>query len=106
MLNTGITVLGDEFKDVLLKLCAHVINPAAWCDFKMEQPRVLSRFKDIEDRAIFVWPWNKNAQTKQKQQTNGKKAIWLVYRTDTNARGFLLVKQTLRGWKKLHAREL
>ena len=50
------------------------------------------------DRAIFVWPWNENAQTKQKQQTNGNRAIWLVYRTDTNARGFWLVKRTL-GWK-------
>ena len=49
------------------------------------------------NRAIFVWPWHENARTKQKQQTNGNRAIWLVYRTDTNARGF---------WKKLHAREL
>ena len=29
----------------------------------------------------------------------------MVYRTDTNARGFWLVKRTL-GWKKLHTREL
>ena len=47
---------------------------------------------------IFVWPWNKNARTKQKEQTNGNRAIWLVYRTNTNARGFWLVKRTL-GWK-------
>ena len=47
---------------------------------------------------IFVWPWNENARTKQKQQTNGNRAIWLVYRTDTNARGLWLVKRTL-GWK-------
>ena len=40
--------------------------------------------------AIFVWPCIariENAQTKQKQQTNGKRAIWLVYGTDTNAPG-------------------
>ena len=43
-------------------------------------------------RAIFVWPWNENARTKQKQQTNENGAIWLVYR--------------MLGWKKLHAREL
>ena len=49
-------------------------------------------------RAIFVWPWNKKARTKKKQQTNGNRAIWLVYGTDTNARGFWLVKRTL-GWK-------
>ena len=49
-------------------------------------------------RVIFVWPWNKNARTKQKQQTNGNRAIWLVHRTNTNARGFWLVKRTL-GWK-------
>ena len=51
-----------------------------------------------KNRAIFVWPWNENARTKQKQQTKGNRAIWLVYRTDTNARGFWLVKRTL-GWK-------
>ena len=50
-------------------------------------------------RAIFVWPWDENARTKQKQQTNGNRAIWLVYGTDTNERGFWLVKRTL-GWKK------
>ena len=49
-------------------------------------------------REIFVWPWNENTRTKQKQLTKGKRAIWLVYRTDTNASGFWLVKQTL-GWK-------
>ena len=48
-------------------------------------------------RAIFVWPWNENAQTKQKQQMNEYRTIWLFYRTDTNARGFWLVKRTL-GW--------
>ena len=37
------------------------------------------------DRAIFV-KWNENI------------AIWLVYRTNTNAREFWLVKRTL-GWK-------
>ena len=47
-------------------------------------------------RAIFVWPWNENEQTKQKQQTNRKRAIWLVYRTDTKERGFWLVKRTLK----------
>ena len=30
----------------------------------------------------------------QKEQTNENRAIWLVYRMDTNARGFWLVKQT------------
>ena len=39
----------------------------------------------LKIRAIFVWPWNENAPTKQKQQTNENRAIWLVYRTDTNA---------------------
>ena len=47
---------------------------------------------------IFVWSWNENVWTKQKQQTKGNRAIWLVYRTNTNARGFWLVKRTL-GWK-------
>ena len=47
---------------------------------------------------IFVSTWNENARTKQKQQTNGNRAISLVCRTDTNARGLWLVKRTLR-WK-------
>ena len=58
------------------------------------QPEVSS------DRAIFECPWNENARTKQKQQTNEKRVIWVVYRTDTNARGFCLVKRTL-GWKNV-----
>ena len=49
-------------------------------------------------RAIYIWPWNENARTIQKQQKNGNRANWLVYRTDTNAGGFWLVKGTL-GWK-------
>ena len=54
--------------------------------------------RGFQNRAVFVWPWNENARTKQKQQTNGNRAIWSVYRTDTNARGFWLVKPTL-DWK-------
>ena len=38
-------------------------------------------------------------RTKKGKQTSGNRAIWLVYRTDTNARGFWLVKRTLK-WKK------
>ena len=49
-------------------------------------------------RVIFVWLWNENAPTKQKQETNGNRAIWLVYQMDTNARGLWLVNRTL-GWK-------
>ena len=56
-------------------------------------------------RAIFSWSWNKNARTKQKQQTNGNRAIWLAYRTDTNTRGFWLVKRTLM-WKNFMPKEL
>ena len=40
----------------------------------------------------------KTREQNTKQYTNGIRAIWLVYRTDTNARGFWLVKRTL-GWK-------
>ena len=39
--------------------------------------------------------FNENARTKQKQQTTGNRAIALVYRTDTNARGIWLVKRML-----------
>ena len=60
--------------------------------------RTWCHVKTLNTRAIFVWPWNENALTKQKQQTNGNRVIWLVYRTDTNALGFWLVKRML-GWK-------
>ena len=51
----------------------------------------------VLNKAIFVWPWKENAR-KQKQQTNGNRAIWLVNRTDTNVHGFWLAERTL-GWK-------
>ena len=54
---------------------------------------------------IFVWLWSENARTKQKQQTSENRAIWFVCRTDTNTRGFWLVKQTL-GWKNFMPEEL
>ena len=50
--------------------------------------------------SIFVWPWNEYTRTKQKQQINENRAIWLVNRTDTNARGFWSVQRTL-GWKNV-----
>ena len=47
------------------------------------------------------WKRVNKAETKK----NGNRAIWLVYRTDTNARGFCLVKQTL-GWKTFMLEEI
>ena len=38
-------------------------------------------------------------------KTNGNRAIWLVYRTDTKARSFWLVKRTL-SWKNFMPKEL
>ena len=55
-------------------------------------------------RAVFLWPWNEKARTKQKQLTNGKRTIWLFYRTDTNARVFWLPANARL--KNLHAWEL
>ena len=55
-------------------------------------------YKYCLDRAIFLWPWNQNAHTNQKQQTNENRATWLECQTDRNTRGFWLVKRTL-GWK-------
>ena len=37
-------------------------------------------------RGIFVWRWNRHENARRKQQTNRNRAIWLVYRTDTNLR--------------------
>ena len=47
----------------------------------------------------------KTHEQNKKKQRNRNRAIWLVYRTDTNAWGFWLVKRTL-WWTKIHAREL
>ena len=46
-------------------------------------------------RVIFTWRWNENLRTKQKQQMNSYTVIWLVYRTDTNACGFWLLKRSI-----------
>ena len=56
-------------------------------------------------RAIFIWLWNENTPTKQKQETNGIRAVWLVYQIDTNVHGFWLVNRTL-GWKNFMPQEL
>ena len=56
-------------------------------------------------RATFIWLWNENAPTKQKQEMNGIRAIWLVYQIDTNVHGFWLVNRTL-GWKNFMPQEL
>ena len=67
-----------------------------WLAVRLEYRQGLYGTTTIE--RFFVWPWNESARAKQKKQTNRKRAIWLVYRTDTSARGFWLVKRTL-GWK-------
>ena len=56
-------------------------------------------------RAIFIWLWNENTPTKQKQETNGIRAVWVVYQIDTNVHGFWLVNRTL-GWKNFMPQEL
>ena len=61
--------------------------------------KILKTTMEGSIRAIYVWPWDENARTIQKQQKNGNRANWLVYRIDTNAGGFWLVKGTL-GLKK------
>ena len=55
-------------------------------------------------KAIFVWPCN-YAPTVQKQLTNWNRAIWLVYRTDTNGCGLWLFKRTL-WWKNFMPEKL
>ena len=50
-------------------------------------------------RAIFVWPWNDSARTKQKQPTNINIRKWFFYRTDRNAR--LLVGLTFPAERRI-----
>ena len=89
----------------------------SFTDFKAFFPAMLTVYRSLvlvkmlkttmegSIRAIYVWPCDENARTIQKQQKNGNRANWLVYRIDTNAGGFWLVKETL-GRKNLHAWEL
>ena len=46
----------------------------------------------------FSYDLETKQETKQKQQMNRNRAIWLVYQMDKNAHGFWLVKRALR-WK-------
>ena len=66
----------------------------SWKDFKVFNLRVWDELAWVN----IVWPWNENGWRKKKQQTNENRGISLVYRTDTNPRGYWLVKRTL-GWK-------
>ena len=56
---------------------------------------ISSRHRVIER---FLFDLEMKTREQNKQQSNGNRAIRLVYRTDTNARGFWLIKRTLR-WK-------
>ena len=56
---------------------------------------ISSRHRLIER---FLFDLEMKTREQNKQQSNGNRAIRLVYRTDTNAHGFWLVKRTLR-WK-------
>ena len=56
---------------------------------------ISSRHRVIER---FLFDLEMKTREQNKQQSNGNRAIRLVYRTDTNARGFWLVKRTHR-WK-------
>ena len=92
-------------------------KPGSFTDFKAFFPAMLTVYRSLvlvkilktamegSIRAIYVWPWNENARTIQKQQKNGNRANWLVYRTDANAGGFWLVKGTL-GWKNFMPKNL
>ena len=89
----------------------------SFTDFKAFFPAMLTVYRSLvlvkmlkttmegSIRAIYVWPCDENARTIQKQQKNGNRANWLVYRTDTNAGGFWLVKGTL-GWKNFMPKNL
>ena len=89
-----IKMLKDHWDLLVLLVC--YLSVCEWWSKTKFKPLFQLRLWTF--RAIFVWPWNNNAKTIQKQQTNRNGAIWLVYRTRTNAGGFWLVKRTL-GWK-------
>ena len=59
-------------------------------------------FSSSPNRAIFVWSWNEKAQTKQKQQMNGNRVLWLSNGYKWSKRS---AEQTLR-WKNFIPKEL
>ena len=78
--------------------CSRKLNRETW----IEEPQPKQFFPEI--RGIFLWPWNGNARTKQKQQTDRiRSMIWLVCGKDET--------RVAIGWlgefsgEKLHARE-
>ena len=91
------TILVCELEDPRQESCSLVTDAERKSCLPVKRQTILTRYVN-NVRAIFVWHFNENARTKQKQQTNGNKAILLVYRTDTNARGIWLVERML-GWK-------
>ena len=57
-----------------LKMCSCQCIYNLWIEFGTAAARRLKQSR--ANRAIFVWPWNENARTKQKQQTNANRVIW------------------------------
>ena len=78
------------YSNTLLKDLGHEINVNSNINWKSSPPiNGVNFFANVKfHRAILVWSWIENVRTKQKQQTNKNRAILLIYRTDTNARGF------------------
>ena len=54
---------------------------------------LILQLKNARHLCFSFWP-----RLRTKQRTNENRAIWLVYRTDTNAHGFWLVKRRL--WRQ------
>ena len=75
--------------------------------FKARFRRYRSNFRPAEkfERTLRSHGTISIEQSSYDRETNGNRAIWLVYGTDTNARGFWLVKRML-GWKNFMLREL
>ena len=91
------TILVCELEDPRQESCSLINDAEHKSCLPVKRQTILTRYV-TNVWAIFVWHFNENARTKQKQQTNGNNAILLVYRTDTNARGISLVERML-GWK-------
>ena len=87
-----ITVVASRWTFVVTVL--HRRAEKMYQTIKSTWPEVCSHCTErIFDRLKILTRYFVHKGTKQKQQTNGNRAIWLVYRTDTNARGFWLVKR-------------
>ena len=87
-----------------VRLCPNHTGLGVLCDLEAIYIEVWCYTAPISKERSHIERFSYDLEMKTRKQ-NRNRAIWLVCRTDTNARGFWLVKRTL-GWKNFMPEEL